>query len=401
MQQASASTSTSECSLADWQEADAQLGFLARGRHQLDHETGRALVRALRSRAHEHLGFGSFAEYVERRFGFRPRYTRERLRVALALEDLPLIDEALQEGSITWSAAREITRVADEACEAAWLACATQLAPRDLETRVARHVRGEAPTDPPHPDTRRHVLRFEVSGHVYALWREVEAKLREEHGEDMDPDETFALVARRILEGPGDEGRASYQIAVATCPECRETTQVGRGEAVRLDATDAEMTECDAQRIDEKGHAHQDIPPAVRRQVLRRDGGRCAVPGCRNSLWLDIHHIVLRAEGGDHDPDNLITLCGTHHRAQHRGSLIISGCVSAGVTYQHANGSAYGTVGDPVLAGMARDVFQILRKWGVSERDAKRAVAAATHVGRPMTLEEAVRLALAELPRSP
>src|SRR5262245_2590558 len=185
----------SDRTLADWQAADAALSFLAKGRHQLDHETGRALVRALRSRAHEHLGFGTFGEYVERRFGFNPRSTRERLRVALALEELPLIDDALQEGAITWSAAREITRVADEGCEAAWLECATRLAPRDLEAMVARHVRGEAPTDPPHPDARRHVLHFEVSGHVYALWREVEGKLREELGEEVDADEVLAIVA--------------------------------------------------------------------------------------------------------------------------------------------------------------------------------------------------------------
>jgi len=59
-----------------------------------------------------HLGFASFGEYVERSFGYKPRSTQEKLRVAEALEELPVLSGALEQGTLHWSAARELTRVA-------------------------------------------------------------------------------------------------------------------------------------------------------------------------------------------------------------------------------------------------------------------------------------------------
>ena len=58
--------------------------------------------------------------------------------------------------------------------------------------------------------------------------------------------------------------------------------------------------------------AARGIPPAVRRLVAWRDGG-CTIAGCRSRYRLQVHHIKPRAAGGDHDPDNLTTLCWFHH----------------------------------------------------------------------------------------
>jgi hypothetical protein len=40
------------------------------------------------------------------------------------------------------------------------------------------------------------------------------------------------------------------------------------------------------------------VSPATRRAVLRRDHEQCAVPGCRNAQFLDVHHVARRSEGG-------------------------------------------------------------------------------------------------------
>ncbi len=55
------------------------------------------------------------------------------------------------------------------------------------------------------------------------------------------------------------------------------------------------------------------IPPAVRSAVLRRDQGLCQIDGCRSRYRLQPHHIRQRAFGGDHNSDNLVTLCWYHH----------------------------------------------------------------------------------------
>jgi hypothetical protein len=52
--------------------------------------------------------------------------------------------------------------------------------------------------------------------------------------------------------------------------------------------------------------------------VLYRDQGACQAY-CSSRSRLQPHHIKPRAQGGDHDPDNLITLCWYHHHvAIHR-----------------------------------------------------------------------------------
>src|SRR5215213_7192856 len=104
--------SASESNASQWVQAHEALSRLARERAAADAEEGRWFLAALRSAAHVHLGYGSFGEYVERLFGYKPRSTQEKLRVAEALEQLPAVARALETGALSWSAARELTRVA-------------------------------------------------------------------------------------------------------------------------------------------------------------------------------------------------------------------------------------------------------------------------------------------------
>jgi hypothetical protein len=53
--------------------------------------------------------------------------------------------------------------------------------------------------------------------------------------------------------------------------------------------------------------------------LVARDRG-CAFPGCtRPPEWCIAHHIVHWADGGRTDLDNLVLLCGYHHRVVHHG----------------------------------------------------------------------------------
>jgi hypothetical protein len=125
-----------------------------------------------------------------------------------------------------------------------------------------------------------------------------------------------------------------------------------------------------------RARAKQDIPPAVRRMVLRRDNKRCRVPSCRNVTYLDLHHIVPRSEGGTHHAENLLTLCGCHHRALHRGEIFVEGDADGGVRFRHADGTAYGGPVEPRALDVQAKVFGALRNLGFREGDIKRALAA-------------------------
>ena len=160
-----------------WREIDGELRRLARAKAGYDAEEVRWLLAGLRARVHVRFGCATFVEYVERLFGYSPRFTSERLRVAEALEDLPAIRTALEAGALSFSSAREVTRVATAATEGEWLEAADGRTAREVERMVSGHQRGERPGDPVDSGARRHVLRFEVSAETMAEFREAEAIL--------------------------------------------------------------------------------------------------------------------------------------------------------------------------------------------------------------------------------
>ncbi|HEU4577145.1 MAG TPA: HNH endonuclease signature motif containing protein [Polyangiaceae bacterium] len=416
----------------EWQIAHETLSRLARERAAADALEGHWLLRARRAQAHLHTGFGNFVSYVEQLFGYTPRSILEKLRVAEALEQLPVARAALEQGRLGWSAVRELTRVAVRETEEVWLDAARGKTVRQLEQLIAGKRPGDVPSDKPDSRAVRHVLRFEVSAETYALFREALLELRRRSSSCFGDDAALLEMARCILGGSAhkrrDEGRASYQIAVSICPECGNGRQPTNGQLVAIAPEILAMAECDAQRLPElaghaahetpqfgdasaahrpaavgvcphvdttehqpehddrsgtltqlgstgserhpaheahvtacahvgssvdehrstyegralvdtnmgrtggapapAGRAKQDIPPALRRAVLRRDERRCRVAGCRNATFLDQHHIRPRSEGGSHSPDNLVTLCSAHHRAIHRGELRSAGDAS-------------------------------------------------------------------------
>src|SRR5262245_10345881 len=95
---------------APWLQVHERLVRLATKRAGLDFEEGRGLLRAPRSGVHLRMGFAASYEYTERIFGYGPRLTQEKLRVAEALEELPETAGKLQTGAISFSHARELTR---------------------------------------------------------------------------------------------------------------------------------------------------------------------------------------------------------------------------------------------------------------------------------------------------
>ena len=393
-------TSSPETTAA-WMLAHRELSRLARERAAADVVEGCWLLAALRSVVHVHLGFGSFSEYVERLFGYKPRTTREKLRVAEALEALPATAHALQTGSLSWCAARELTRVATRETEQTWLDTARGRTLRELEELVAGKLPGDDPDAPNRPDARRHVLRFEVCAETYATFREAVQALRRASNAPLDDDATLLALARHALGGPQDDGRASYQIVVSVCKECGSGAQLGAGQVIPLSPELVAMARCDGQQLGEiqasnsgelAAHvgraedphepqaphvprAKQTIPPALRRAVLARDQHRCRAPGCKNATFLDLHHVQPRCQGGANSAGNLITLCGVHHRAVHRGALVIQRGASGDARFHHADGSAYGNAADPLSLDVHAKVLGALRGLGFGASEARGALA--------------------------
>jgi hypothetical protein len=350
-------------------------------------------------RAHEVGGFGSFREYAERLFGCSGRETEERLRLAERLEDLPELRERFARGQITFSAARELSRVTTVETEAVWIAASEGRTAREVEKMVAGRAIGELPDGPSRPEAQMVRLTLRVSAEVFAMFAELREALVKELGHSVSDEEVMAELTRRALLGKPEGGHSGYRVAITRCDRCRHTTQKAGGESVTISEAAFEAAACDAQRVDvstHAGRATETIPPRIRRAVEARHGGRCAVPGCRSSAFVHIHHIDLRSEGGTHDPERLVPLCGTHHSMTHEGRLVISGAWSSRFTFKHADGTRYGSPQiDGVRAEALAQLFGALCSMGYKERQARPMVDAVAHVGlaMPELLYEALRLA--------
>ncbi|MCB9559281.1 MAG: HNH endonuclease [Kofleriaceae bacterium] len=308
-------------------------------------------MRAQQLELHRRSGYATLLEYLERTLGYGPRAARERLRVANALQVLPATAAALARGDHAYSAVRELTRVCRQDTERAWLDAVAGKTVHEIEAMVAGRKPGDLPGDPVDPEDVRKTLVMEVSAETFAVWRDARLALELERGEPVSDDEVLRTVCLDRLAGARGAGRAAgraaFQIALMVCPACERATQDGGGRAVEVPARVAARARCDARvigRVDgatvEK--ATSTIPPRVRAAVIARDHGRCRVPGCRSSRWIEVHHVRPRARGGRHTLDNLICLCGGHHDAVHVGRLRIAGGAEGELVFTHADGRRYG-----------------------------------------------------------
>jgi hypothetical protein len=407
-----------------WVLAHEDVLGVARERGGLERREGACLLEASRQRVHQHLGYGGFTEYTDRHLGYDRRTTDDKLRTAQALEHLPELARAQSEGSLPASAVRELARVAIAETERAWIEAAAGRRVRDVERLVSGRARGDLPTDLPRAELERHVLRFEVSAETLAAFRDAIGHIRELAGAPLEDDAALLMMARIVsssalpraggstlnhsepandtaagvqqtsTEPEGSEhvegnraGRARYQISVFVCDICSGAFQPAGPDLVAISPAMLAAARCDArQDAGSTAQTHvgpscmpaprttQTIPPSIRRRVLQRAKHTCQIPGCRHTLDLDVHHIMPRADGGGHDPANLIVLCPAHHRANHAGQLHITGTAPDSLTFRHADGTPYGATVQAASADVAEKVFNGLRWLGFKETDAKRAL---------------------------
>lgn len=96
----------------------------------------------------------------------------------------------------------------------------------------------------------------------------------------------------------------------------------------------------DHERESEIGRRSRLIPGWLRRQLWFRDGG-CRFPGCPHLLWVHGHDRRHWADGGPTDLDNLILLCGYHHRCLHEHGWSIQNDQEGRPVFCRPDGEAY------------------------------------------------------------
>src|SRR6516165_10035285 len=87
----------------DWRAVDARLQARGKRRGELDAHDARDLREAERLRVWREVGDPNMLAYVERVLGYGPRCAYDRMRVARALGELPLVEDLLARGEIFYS----------------------------------------------------------------------------------------------------------------------------------------------------------------------------------------------------------------------------------------------------------------------------------------------------------
>lgn len=284
-----------------------------------------------------------------------------QVRLARALEQMPLTADALAQGEVS-SAAVGLLVVAQQACPEAfagsegWLVeAARTLSFAELRSAVA-YWRQAADREGAELEEERRFerRRLHVSPMLDGMVR-VDGDLDPETGQtlitalravqDADvrtgPDlrspgqrraDALGEVCRRWLDSvdrPSVAGERPHVVVTIALESL--SGRLGRRceledagtitpEVARRWACDANVsrviTDARSEPLD-VGRRTRVVPPPLRRAVAVRDRG-CAFPSCdRPPGWCDAHHVRHWADGGETTLENLVLLCRAHHRVIH------------------------------------------------------------------------------------
>ncbi|TDI51260.1 MAG: HNH endonuclease [Acidobacteria bacterium] len=292
-------------------------------------------------------GARSLNDWVAARLRLRHETAAQLVGIANRLSDLPVLSARFACGDLSLDQTDAISRMATAGTEEGLIEEALGLSNAVLDRKARR-------ANPPSAESERAAHRERAlwiqrtldgaSGRLTAHLPNLELEIVEtaitQRADKMGPDpETglFDAYSQRMADGlvevcatSGDQTTVSPpQITVhadleALVTEDAGVTELGSGTLVPNETARRLSCDCvvetvvtDGRVVVGVGRNTRTIPGWLRRLVTHRDGGHCQFPGCANTRWLQVHHIQHWSHGGATDLDNLILLCGFHHRFVH------------------------------------------------------------------------------------
>lgn len=310
-------------------------------------------------------GLKSCAHWLNWKCGIALGAAREKVRVAHALKELPLISAALCNGRVSYSKVRAMTRVATPHNEDYLLMIANHGTASHVE-RLVRQYRSIQRSEALEQDRQRHALRElswridedgcyvikarldpEQGARIIQALEAATGSLLEEQRDATDHvsaetpvaasrADAMARIADEYLARGGETVTGGERCTLHLHTDIYTLRADGDGAEVELEgggyvsAETSRRLACDCGLVPwledgggttlDVGRRTRSIPPAIRRALERRDGG-CRFPGCTARHHVDAHHIQHWADGGETRLDNLILLCRHHHRLVHEGGF--------------------------------------------------------------------------------
>ena len=350
--------------------ADSVWANVGRSQHEL-----LVLLREIGRRAAWRCdGAQDLPHWVSIRYGVSAWKASRWVAAADALASLPRVSEALSSGALGLDQVVELTRFATPETESELLPWARERSSgairrrADLERRRERdevvsaerdrflrwaysddgtrfELEAELPADqgaivakaltrlsdvmPQHPDRHEHPYPIEAR-RADALAMLCSGAI----AADPDPDRATLVVHTRLETLLGEPGAPNAEI---------EDGPVIAPDTVRRLACDARLqvvVEDDAGNPLTLGRLTRTPSAAMVRALRHRDRG-CRFPGCGRRRYSNAHHVEWWSKGGRTDLDNLVLLCGFHHRLVHEQGWRLSTHADGTVSWFRPNGERY------------------------------------------------------------
>lgn len=332
-------------------------------------------------------GAQSCAHWLNWKCGVGLGAAREKVRVARALENLPKLSAAFSSGKLSYSKAREITRIGNESNEDYLLSIAEHGTAVHVERLVRAYRRfqeaEELSREQRQQQNRRVSFRYDDDGSLIltchlpaeagavvmkaldvaveslAVYEDVPAGTSRQvvpfsqRRADALARVAESFLAHDVLASPGTDRQ---QIVVHVASETLRNRAAGcceiehgpsiAAETARRFACDASVVElienADGEPLN-VGRKTRTISAPLRRLLQARDKG-CQFPGCGNARYIDAHHIKHWVNGGETRPSNLVSLCRFHHRAVHEGGFNVEVLDDGALRFTRPDGDAVESV---------------------------------------------------------
>lgn len=314
-------------------------------------------------------GARSLSEWVAVRLRARPETARFLVAVARRLIDFPVLTERFSKGELSLDQVDAISRMATPDTEAGLIEQAMGLSNAALD-RAARRANPPIARDERTVWERRTLWlqwnldesELKLGGQLPAAEGEIVQQALESGADRFGPNPDTGLfdpyparLADALVELAATTGDVSTPPQVTLHADLDTLTTADRGVAELFHGAlvpnqTARRLCCDAvvetvvyrdDIVVGVGRNSRTIPGWLRRLVYHRDGGRCQFPGCQNTRWLQVHHRQYWLDQGPTDLENLILLCGFHHRFVHEHGWHITGPPGGEVTFRRPDWTPY------------------------------------------------------------
>jgi hypothetical protein len=312
--------------------------------------TLRAALAMEASKAHLQDGTPSIEGWLCYRLNVEPATARQWMEVARKLEDLPLLASMFESGQISWDQLRYAAEVATPETDEHWASEALRLNCAQLKGMV-RAIRAASRKISEEdgswldlrwsPDHEKLFINGRLEADKGAIFcKAIESLASEQPRLEDGSYEAFGRqAAQALVELAGvhleEEADAPRAVVVIHVEAESLDAESGAGEiegagfvhceTVRRLACDSRIQLALKDRSGKSlgvGRASRNIPPWLMHQLRKRDIG-CKFPGCSRKRFLHAHHIEHWAHGGSTDMDNLVLLCGAHHRMMHEAGWLV------------------------------------------------------------------------------